>query len=339
MARFARFFKAARFNLIFKRMVLKWRDKTLILRPINSTTEELTKWMDDRAKQHLKWLHGPSDDDDDDDEEGAFTIIAGDVPWKIGDVPSIAGGRSKSFPASLVGRRTIIPCGGRSCQIHNSVSCIRCYHAGVWKVSRLCKCGRIKANCYLCTPDLLQTIKAKRVMNFHNKMVKMAKTARYLTSPSQIPNKTLSMCFTLADGKLAARPKKYLKHIALEVTDFPDLAVCLTHIVGKLMLAFGGHPQYSDLFAGQSSLTDDQFIRVLSARADDTGNPLEMDEIWCSASRLGDRNTVASTFTSAMMKEDQADFKRYWHWTNLQLLDKARNNSNNDWKSNSSELA
>ena len=110
MARFARFFKAARFNFIFKRMVLKWRNKTLIPRPMNSTTEELTKWMDDRAKQHLKWLHSPSDDDDDDDEEGAFTIIAGDVPWKIRDVPSVAGARSKAFPASLVGRRTIRVC-------------------------------------------------------------------------------------------------------------------------------------------------------------------------------------------------------------------------------------
>ena len=145
MARFARFFKAARFNLIFKRIVLKWRDKTLIPRPINSTTEELTKWMDDRAKQHLKWLHGPSDDDDNDDEEGAFTIITstGDVPWKIGDVPSIAGGRSKSFPASLVGRRTSIPCGGSKCQMHNSSSCVRCYHAGVLKISSLCKCGQM----------------------------------------------------------------------------------------------------------------------------------------------------------------------------------------------------
>ena len=188
---------------------------------------------------------------------------------------------------------------------------------------------------------MLKTIKAKRVLNFHNKMVKMAKIARYLTSPSQIPNKTLRMCFALTDGKLAARPLKSLKHIALEVTDFPDLAVWLAHIVGTLVLAFGGHPQYSDVFAGQSSLTDDQIIRIMSARADDTGNPLEMDEIWCSASRLGDRNTVASTFTAAMMKEDQADFKRYWHWNNLQLLDKTRNNSNNDshWKSNSSEIA
>ena len=132
-----------------------------------------------------------------------------------------------------------------------------------------------------------------------------------------------------------------MKLIALEVTDFPDLAVWLAHIVGKLVLAFSEHPQYSDVFAGRSSLTDDQFIRVVSARADGTGNPVEMDEIWCSASRLaiGDRNTAASSFTAAMIKEDQAEFKRHWHWTNMQLLDKARNNSNNDWKSNSSEMA
>ena len=294
-ARFTRFYKAARFKYIFKRMVLKWRDKTLIPRPMNSTTEAPTKWLDDRAKQHNKWIHGPSDDDDDDDEEGAFTIIAGDVPWKIGDVdvPSIAGGRSKSFPTSLVGRRTSMPCGRTKCQINNSiscicqinnsVSCIKCYHAGVLKVSSMCKCGRQSpTKCYLCTPDLLQTSKAKRVINFHSKMAKTAKIVRYLTSPSQIPNKTLSMCFALADGKLAPRPVlvKYLKHIALEVTDFPDLAVWLAHIVGKLVLAFSGHPQYSDVFAGQSPLTDDQFIRVMSARADDTGNPLEMDEIY-----------------------------------------------------------
>ena len=59
MARFTRFYKAARFDYIFKRMVLTWRDETLIPRPMNSSTEELTKWLDDRAKQHLKWLHGP----------------------------------------------------------------------------------------------------------------------------------------------------------------------------------------------------------------------------------------------------------------------------------------
>ena len=84
----------------------------------------------------------------------------------------------------------------------------------------------------------------------------------------------------------------------------------IEYIVDKLVLAFSGHPQYSDVSAGQSSLTDDQFIRVMSAWADSTGNPLEIYEIWCSASRLGDRNTststVASTFTSAMMREGQA---------------------------------
>ena len=145
------------------------------------------------------------------------------------------------------------------------------------------------------------------------------------------------MRFALTDSKLAPRPSKYLKHIALEVTDFPDSAVWLAHIV-----AFSEHPQYSDVFAGRSSLTDDQFIRVMSARADGTGNPMEMDGIilWCNASHLGDRSTVASTSTAAMMKEDQAEFKRYWHWTNMQILDKTRStsNSNNDWKSNSSEI-
>ena len=111
MARFTRFYKAARIDYTFKRMVLKWRDKTLFPRPVNSSTEEPTKWLDDQATQHLRRLHSPSADDDD-DEEDAFTIIAGDVPWKIGDVTSIAAVRSKAFPTSLVGRRTSMPCGG-----------------------------------------------------------------------------------------------------------------------------------------------------------------------------------------------------------------------------------
>ena len=153
---------------------------------------------------------------------------------------------------------------------------------GVSKARSMCKYGQIVTNCFLCTPDLLKTTKTKRVQNFQNKMVQMASTARYLTPPSQIPNKTLSMCFTLADSKLAPRPQKHLEPIALEVTDFPDLAVRLAHIVGKLVLAFSEHPQYSDVFAGRSSLTDDQFLmsRVMSARADGTGNPMEIDEIY-----------------------------------------------------------
>ena len=75
-------------------MVLKWRDKNLVMRPMNSSTEELAKWLDDRAKQHPKWLHSPSADDDDvDDDASDLTIIAGDVLCKIGDGASIAGAR------------------------------------------------------------------------------------------------------------------------------------------------------------------------------------------------------------------------------------------------------
>ena len=295
------------------------------------------KRLDDRAKQHLKWPHSPSADDDDDEvEEGALSIIAGDVLWKVGDAPSIAGARSKAFPTvtslAPADARMSMPCGGHKCQIHNSQCRIKCYHAGIFKVCTMCKCGREKLkNCFLCTPDLLKTTETKRVKHFQNKMVKMATTMKYLTSTSlsQILNKTLSTCFALANGKLAPRPQKYLKNIALEVTDFPDRAVWLARIVDKLVLTFSEHLQYRDVFAGQISLTDDQFTRAMSARADGTGNPMEIGEVWCSArlSRYGDQSAAASTFTAAMMKEDQtasADFKRYWHWTNTQLLDSVK---------------
>ena len=134
---------------------------------------------------------------------------------------------------------------------------------------------------------------------------------------------------------------KYLKTIVLEVTDFLDRAILmwLAHIVDKLVIASGDHPQYSDVFAVRCSLTDDQSIRVMSTRVDDTGNPMEMDKMWCSASRHGDGNAVVASFTASMMSEDQAVFKRHWHWTNMQFIDRVRNISNNDWKSNSSEIS
>ena len=111
------------------------------------------------------------------------------------------------------------------------------------------------------------------------------------------------MCFALADGKLAPPPLKYLTTIALKVTDFPDRAVWLAHIADKLVLAFSDHPQYSDVFAGRCSLADDQFIRDMPARADGTGNPMEIGVMWCSASRHGDRNAAVSSFTTSMVKE------------------------------------
>ena len=226
------------------------------------------------------------------------------------------------------------------CTVHHKQFCTKCYHAGVRKDKYMCKCGRSNpTNCFLCTPDLLKTALQKRVACFRAKIVKMAKTLRYLTSPSQIANKTLSLCFALTNGKLAPRPMQYVKTIILEVTDFPARAMWLAHIVDKLVIAFGDHPQYSDVFAGRCSLTDDQFIRVMSARVDDTGNPLEMDEMWCSASRQRDRNAVVESFTASMISEDQTVFKRYWHWTNMQLIDRVRNISNSDWKTNSSEIS
>ena len=78
-----------------------------------------------------------------------------------------------------------------------------------------------------------------------------------------------------------------MRVVAEKVTDLPTKAVWLAHIVDKLTLGFGGHLQYSDVFTGRHSLADEQFVRIISARADDTGNPLEIDEIWCGASRLG----------------------------------------------------
>ena len=78
--------------------------------------------------------------------------------------------------------------------VQDAKYCIKCYHAGVCKVTYMCKCGRSNpTNCFLCTPDLLETAEKKRVQNFRGKMVKMARSLRYLISPSQIPNKTLSL--------------------------------------------------------------------------------------------------------------------------------------------------
>ena len=62
------------------------------------------------------------------------------------------------------------------------------------------------------------------------------------TSPSLIPNKTLRLCFELANGKLVARPFTFLTPTALELTDFPARAVWLTHIIDRLSIAFSGHP-------------------------------------------------------------------------------------------------
>ena len=87
-------------------------------------------------------------------------------------------------------------------------------------------------------------------------------------SPSLIPNKTLRLCFELANGKLVprvrARPYKFVKTIALRLSDFSASAVWLTYIVDRLSIAFSGHPQYTDVFAGRCSITDDQFVKVMS---------------------------------------------------------------------------
>ena len=71
------------------------------------------------------------------------------------------------------------------------------------------------------------------------------------------------------------------------------------------------------MFVGRCSLTDDPFVKVMSAGSDDIGYPMEIDEMWCDASRHGDRNAISSSFATVMMREDQKDFKKYWHWTNL----------------------
>ena len=92
-----------------------------------------------------------------------------------------------------------------------------------------------------------------------------------------------------------------MKTIALRLSDFPASAVWLTYIVDRLSIAFSGHPQYTDVFAGRCSLTGDQFVRAMSARADDIGDAMEVDEIWCSASRNMDRNAIASSFAIDMM--------------------------------------
>ena len=102
------------------------------------------------------------------------------------------------------------------------------------------------------------------------------------------------MCFALANSKLALCAATDLKPIAAMVTDLPDCAVWIAHIVDKLVLAFSEHPQYSDVVAGRRSLTNDQFVRIMSARDDDTGNPMEIGEMWCSASCNGDQNAVVS---------------------------------------------
>ena len=255
MARFARFFKAARFNYVFKRMMIKWRNKALIPRPSSSSCEELTDWLDKRARQHLRWLHGPSPaaEDDEDDDDNDLNIIAGDELWKIGDGPSAAGSRSNTFPALLVGRRSNMPTGGYKCPRHNAINCNQCYHNQAFRCCGLCKCGRSKFNrtCFLCSADgiVLKAATAKRTVNFLNKLRKLAKgietrlkiTTEGQVSPSQIPNETLALCHELNSGKLVARLSKFVTPIALELADFPARAVWLTHIVGRLSIAFSGH--------------------------------------------------------------------------------------------------
>ena len=160
---------------------------------------------------------------------------------------------------------------------------------------------------------------AKRTVSFLGKLRMLAKgietrlkiTTEGQISPIQIPNETLALCYELDNGKLVARPYKFVTPIALKLTDFPARAVWQTHIVGRLSIAFSGHPQYTDVFEGQCSLTDDQFIRVMSAQSEDIGDTMEIDEIWCCASRLVDRNAIASSFAIAMMREDRVDFKKY----------------------------
>ena len=162
----------------------------------------------------------------------------------------------------------------------------------------------------------------KRTKNFEKTIRQLSKAietqteltfthnSRISMTPSLIANKSPSTCFDLANGKLVPRSYKFVRPIAIEITDFPARAVFIAHIVDKLTVAFGGHPQYGDVFTRRRSLTDDQFVKVMSAQADDIQwqpNGDRRDVVL----RVALGNAIASPFASAMMGEDQMEFKKY----------------------------
>ena len=71
LARFARFCKAARFNYFFKRMMLKWRNKALIPRPLSSLCVYLTEWLEKRASHTCDGSMAHQEIQDDEDNKDA----------------------------------------------------------------------------------------------------------------------------------------------------------------------------------------------------------------------------------------------------------------------------